>query len=171
MICTGKYEDFKNLNYRTISISEDRGKQIGYKGLAFPELASTKEIHKSWHNRASEIDEKDNNLLYIKEYYEQVLLQLNPKEIYKKLDNRVLLCYEDNNDFCHRHIVAAWLELSLDIEIKEVTVKNKKIVETTKPEYIKEELAKIIKLDNNYKKRKRLILSRCNSFFTRNSKK
>ena len=30
-----------------------------------------------------------------------------------------LLCYEKSDDFCHRHIVADWLQKSLNIEVKE----------------------------------------------------
>ena len=45
-----------------------------------------------------------------------------------KCNFRCAYCYEDNMEFCHRHIVAAWLELSLGIEINEIVVKNGKIV-------------------------------------------
>ena len=38
--------------------------------------------------------------------------------IYDQLDNSILLCYEDNNQFCHRHLVAAWFELFLKCLMK-----------------------------------------------------
>lgn len=70
--------------------------------------------------------------LYTKLYYEQVLNNLNPQEVYNELgDNAVLLCYEKYADieqgktFCHRHIVAKWLEEKLGVEVKELENENK----------------------------------------------
>jgi uncharacterized protein (DUF488 family) len=39
----------------------------------------------------------------------ETLDKLNPKLVGDMLQNKVLLCYEKSSDFCHRHIVAAWL--------------------------------------------------------------
>lgn len=70
--------------------------------------------------------------LYTKLYYEQVLNNLNPQEVYNELgDNAVLLCYEKYADieqgktFCHRHIVAKWIEEKLGVEVKELENENK----------------------------------------------
>lgn len=70
--------------------------------------------------------------LYTKLYYEQVLNNLNPQEVYNELgDNAVMLCYEKYADieqgktFCHRHIVAKWLEEKLGVEVKELENENK----------------------------------------------
>ncbi|HIT61882.1 MAG TPA: hypothetical protein IAC38_00335 [Candidatus Caccovivens faecavium] len=70
--------------------------------------------------------------LYTKLYYEQVLNNLNPQEVYNELgDNAVLLCYEKYADieqgktFCHRHMVAKWLEEKLGVEVKELENENK----------------------------------------------
>jgi len=65
---------------------------------------------------------------YKKKYYDRVLNKLDPIEVYNKLgDNAVLLCYEKHSDctsglkFCHRHMVARWLEEHIDdLEIKEL---------------------------------------------------
>lgn len=57
---------------------------------------------------------------YIKEYYSQVLSKLNPEEVLKDLDGYILLCYEKETDFCHRFIVADWLNHHLGIEVKEI---------------------------------------------------
>ena len=73
----------------------------------------------------------------MKEFYEQVLKPLNPKEIYQKLDNSILLCYEEHNEFCHRHIVSAWFELTLGIEVLEVKIDSFKEEVVDRPEYIK----------------------------------
>ncbi len=34
--------------------------------------------------------------------------------------NVVLLCHEKQSEFCHRHLVAKWLETELNIEVKEL---------------------------------------------------
>jgi uncharacterized protein (DUF488 family) len=54
-------------------------------------------------------------------YYDRVLNKLDPIAVYKELgDNAVLLCYESFSDiksgkkFCHRRIVAKWLEDNIE---------------------------------------------------------
>jgi len=47
----------------------------------------------------------------------------NAREVYEELGaDAVLLCYEREGEFCHRRIVAAWLEAELGIEIPELRV-------------------------------------------------
>ena len=48
------------------------------------------------------------------------LSQLDPKKVYEELDGKILLCYEKETDFCHRFLVASWLEFNLGIEVKEI---------------------------------------------------
>jgi hypothetical protein len=58
---------------------------------------------------------------YTEQYYKEVLSRLDPKQVYEELgENAVLLCYERPNSFCHRHIVADWLEKELGIKVKEI---------------------------------------------------
>ena len=59
--------------------------------------------------------------------------------------------YENNKDFCHRHLVAFWLELFLGIKTYEVKAdeQNKKLVILDRPEYLKDELEKVIKENYN----------------------
>jgi len=58
---------------------------------------------------------------YKKLYYERVLNKLDPRAVYKELgDSAVLLCFESIADiksgkkFCHRRIVANWLEDNIE---------------------------------------------------------
>ena len=74
---------------------------------------------------------------------------MNPEEVFNELDNSILLCYEDNLDFCHRHIVAAWFELLLGVTVPEQKADNNKIKTVEKPQYIKKWLEEI--LENNKK--------------------
>lgn len=49
-----------------------------------------------------------------------ILAKLDPAEIYQTLGtNAVLLCWEKPGEWCHRRLVAEWLEESLDMEISE----------------------------------------------------
>lgn len=59
---------------------------------------------------------RDNNEAdYIQAYHERVLSRLDPDEVVRELHRMtdhtdiVLLCYEKPGDFCHRHLVADWL--------------------------------------------------------------
>lgn len=62
--------------------------------------------------------------------YSEILAQLDPAEIYDRLisfgDRPVMLCWETASDchsgktFCHRHLVAQWLEDCLGIQVEEV---------------------------------------------------
>ena len=80
-----------------------------YVGDYVPFLLPDISLEKRWKDNKGVILEEDNNKLYVFEYYRTVLMKLDPEEVYNKLNNSVLLCYEDSDDFCHRHIVADWL--------------------------------------------------------------
>lgn len=41
-------------------------------------------------------------------------------KILSKGKDIILLCHEGENDFCHRHLVAKWMEEKLNIEVKEL---------------------------------------------------
>ena len=77
----------------------------------------------------------DGNLLYnyknkfiTKEEYTTIFCRdildfLDPQEVFSELgDDSILCCWESNktNMFCHRHLVARWLEQNLGIIVKEV---------------------------------------------------
>lgn len=163
MIYTCNYKNFKTDKYNGIAISADRGKRIGYNGGFYTLLSPKKTFWYTWFNNIGKISEEENNTYYIEEFYNQVLKELDPEETYKLLDNTILLCYEDNDKFCHRHIVAAWLELSLNVDIKEVKIDDISIEILEKPTYIKETLEKIIKEEKNNSKNKMKLYKRKNS--------
>lgn len=87
-----------------------------WEGEEFKKLAPPAEIIK--------IEDEE---LYTKLYYKQVLNKLDPKQVYAELgDNAVLLCYEKWTDikarktFCHRRIVAKLLEENLGVKVEEL---------------------------------------------------
>ena len=148
MIYTCSHHNYQSNYYKTYAISGNRGQDANYQGEYFSQLAPKLSFWQIWHNNIGIISEEENNKYYIAAYYNQVLKKLNPQEIYQQLDNSILLCYEANNEFCHRHIVAAWLELFLNVSIPEVEITNSQITVLSRPSYIKNILKNIIK--NNH---------------------
>jgi len=57
---------------------------------------------------------------FIRTYYEKVLDRLDPRLIYDSLEESILLCWEPPGVFCHRRIVAEWLEQHLAIKVPEL---------------------------------------------------
>ena len=51
-----------------------------------------------------------NEAAFVKAYQEQVLDKLSVAKVAKDLTGRILTCYENLGDFCHRHLVAEWLQ-------------------------------------------------------------
>lgn len=154
MIYTGAYKNCNSNIIKKYSISGDRGKKENFKGDYCSYLAPKKEFWLIWHQNIGIKSEYENNNYYIEEYYNQVLLYLNPEEVMDSLDDSILLCYEDNDSFCHRHIVAAWLELSLGIAVNEIKIENDNIVVMNRNlTMYKDILRDVIKKNNKLKKR------------------
>lgn len=149
MVYTSSYKNCDTDKYHTLSISKDRGTDANYKKDCYLKLAPLESFFRVWRNNPTNLSEKENNEYYIREYYHNVLEKLDPSEVYKEIDNSILLCYEENNAFCHRHIVAAWLELFLNIEIFEVKINNDTLDIVNKPKYIRDYLLKVIKESHN----------------------
>ena len=62
---------------------------------------------------------------YTQEYTFLVLFWLNPIEVLKEItslfgEDASLLCYEKPGDFCHRRIVAEWLEKGTGVVVPEL---------------------------------------------------
>lgn len=151
MISTSSYNDWKIDKYITYSISGDRGKGVNYQGRCYPELAPKFSFWKQWHDNIGKVSEEENNRYYVQEYWNQVLQKLNPEEVYQKLDNSILLCYESNDKFCHRHIVAAWFEILLGVKVPEQKAKEDEVEEVERPAYIKQYLEDVMRCNRNMK--------------------
>lgn len=58
---------------------------------------------------------------YTERYYKDVLLKLDPDKVFKDIGfNSVLLCWEKPKEFCHRHLIAKWLNDNLNCGVKEL---------------------------------------------------
>ncbi|MBR0074265.1 MAG: hypothetical protein IJP96_00740 [Synergistaceae bacterium] len=110
MIYTSYYSN-RNLkkidgSLRLVGISQ--GIPKWYHGEVFKKLAPTWAMVKM-------TNEDDYTALY----KSQILSGLDPIEIAKLLDNSILLCWEKPGDFCHRRLVAKWLEEATGQEVPE----------------------------------------------------
>lgn len=90
-----------------------------YKGPQFKMLAPKWSFFKDY--KDGKIDQDG----YTEQYFKLVLDPLDPKTVFDHLtrtygDDVTLLCYERRGEFCHRHLVAIWLEDNLCIKVTEL---------------------------------------------------
>jgi len=137
MIYTSSYKEGSKLS-NTIAISADKGKRVNYIGPYYKDLAPKKVYWNVWHNNIGKVKEIDNNRYYVQEYIKNNLKDLNPEKVYNDLDTYTLLCFELYKEFCHRHIVALWLEDMLGIKVYEIMKFENSIIHLERPDYIKE---------------------------------
>lgn len=101
-----------------------------FKGYKLPELAPKKQWWTVWHNTFKEnLESYESKNWYIEKYKETVLNQIDPivlKQTFDKLSltndgkhhNITLLCYESPDKFCHRHLVAEWINSVMVLEME-----------------------------------------------------
>jgi len=143
-VFTGSYDMCKAGNL--ISISGDRGKSVGFVGKCIPELAPKRAFWRIWHDNIGKISEEENNRYYIEEYYKQVLQNVDIEELLKEEKDPILVCFEPSNEFCHRHILAEYIEFKYGIKVYEVEVdKRLKFKVNKRPKNIGEILREVIK--------------------------
>ena len=108
MIYTSYFGKLKKLPKDIVPISICGKTPDWYKGIQYRVLAPKWDFFKVW-------KENHDNDYYIRCFKTQVLDQLNPESVVNRLytlsegKDIVLLCYEKPLDFCHRHLVSAWL--------------------------------------------------------------
>lgn len=141
-IMTSNYTNCTSEN--GISISEDRGKKVNFKGNCLQVFAPKKEFFDK--------TKGENVRCYVEEYYKQVLSKLDPVTVLDIIpEGAILLCYEDDIEFYHRHLVAFWFELFLGMTTAEV-VENpvrETLKKAPRPEYLKDILEDVIKENYN----------------------
>lgn len=119
MIYTSYFANIKKLPKNIIPISICGKAPDGYTGLQYKKLAPKYEFFIKWK------DTHDNDY-YIKCFNEQVLSHLDPQTVADELLSHTsetqkdvcLICYEQPEAFCHRHLVADWFNKN-GIECKE----------------------------------------------------
>lgn len=89
-----------------------------YDGIQYKKVAPKYGFFQEW-------KKNQDNDFYIEHFNAEVLDNLVAKNVYEDLSNLsdgkdcVLICYEKSEDFCHRHLVAGWLNQKLGINIEE----------------------------------------------------
>lgn len=113
MIYTSYFAKLKELeNHDIIPISICAKAPDWYKGLQYKKLAPKYGFFMEW-------KKNHNNDYYVKRFQSEVLDKLIVCEVLedlfalKSLEDKgkgiALICYEKPSDFCHRHLVAEWL--------------------------------------------------------------
>jgi hypothetical protein len=96
-----------------------------YQGKKYLPLAPSWELLRAY--KAGQVDEKGYTEWYLRLLQER---NLTPRQIVDDLDDgSILLCYEGPNKFCHRHIVAVWLEEGAEVEVTEINTDPLNIVD------------------------------------------
>lgn len=135
MIYTTYFDNVKNLDKNIIPIAICGKCPDNWKGLKFPKLAPKKKFWEIWKKS------KDNNY-YVEHYEKEVLSEFeSPFEAIEQLYNLLseeqkeylkitncppwsndkihiaLVCYEKPGEFCHRNLVAKWINSYFNMEI------------------------------------------------------
>ena len=113
MIYTSYFAKLKSLPESVVPISICAKAPAWYTGLQYKRVIPKYDFFMKW-------KENHDNEYFIRCFKEQVLRDLNATEIVSELSRLcsefgrgekdiALLCYERPTDFCHRHLVASWL--------------------------------------------------------------
>lgn len=95
---------------------------------------------------------------YIKEFYDLRLKDLNPYELMDTLKQKfgeeiILLCHElpgleiNKEHFCHRRLLADWIELETGIVIPELSINESGVITFEETYDLKPRMKKLIKKD------------------------
>ena len=108
MIYTTYFANLRHLPQSIVPISIAGRKPDFFKGPEYKKLAPKYGFFSRWKLT------RDNDY-YESCFRQQVLDELTPEQVVKELGaisggkDVALVCYEKPSDFCHRHLVAAWL--------------------------------------------------------------
>lgn len=160
---TGNYYDVKSGN--TVSVTGDGGNAWGYFGPAYKKLAPKLVTYTPYAEKYEELLKlkEDINKVqdyleyrkqiedeYIRSYYDIRLKDLDVKELLCELNEKfgneiILLCHEPVEEFCHRRLIADYIELETGVYIPEVSVDEQGNVKKLTPIRYKNRLKEVIK--------------------------
>ena len=119
MIYTGYFarlHDYIECGLTPISIA---GKSPDfYDGIEWKFLAPSLATYKNWVNNHNEFDYMNSYIPKINKLDKNIF-----KEKLLSIDNPILLCYESEG-FCHRHLLADWIEMNLGLRVDEYIIPN-----------------------------------------------
>lgn len=159
---TGNYNSIKHGN--TVSITGDGGNAWGYYGPAYKKLAPRLVTYTPYAEKYNELLKLKQDALnlkkylemrkkiedeYIESYYETRLKNLDIVDLLYTLkgkfgDNIILLCHEEVNEFCHRRLIADYIEIKMGLYIPEISIDENGVVKKITPIRYKNRLKEVI---------------------------
>lgn len=159
---TGSYATVKSGN--TVSVTGDGGNAWGYFGPAYKKLAPKLVTYLPYAEKLEELYKLRADVAkvkeyldfrkqiedeYIRSYYDIRLKDLDVWELLAKLNERfgndiILLCHEGVDEFCHRRLIADYIELETGIYIPEVSVDAAGFVKKIEPIRYKNRLREVM---------------------------
>ena len=157
---TGSYYNVKSGN--TVSVTGDGGNAWGYYGPAYKKLAPKLVTYTPYAEKIKELQNIKEDAFKLKEYRKQIedeyirsyydirLKDLDVKKLLNTLNEKfgsdiILLCHEGLDEFCHRRLIADYIELETGIYIPEVSVDKEGNVKKLIPIRYKNRLKKVMK--------------------------
>ena len=151
---TSCYSNAKQGNL--VSITGDGGNAWGFYGNAYKKMAPKLYLWEYYDQNPDNLTEEELINWYIEEFYNLRLKGLNPYDFMNILKERfgeeiILLCHElpgtvlDKEHFCHRRLVADWIELETGIIIPELSIKEDGTIIQEDTYDLKPKIKKLIK--------------------------
>lgn len=151
---TSCYENTKSGNL--VSITGDGGNAWGFYGNAYKKLSPSLYLWQYYDQNPDNLTEIELIDWYIKEFYNLRLKNLNSYNLMNILEQKfgeeiILVCHElpgkdiNKKYFCHRRLLADWIELETGIVIPEVSVDKFGITTQEEIYDLKPRIKKIIK--------------------------
>ena len=148
---TGSYANLKTGN--VVSITGDGGNAWGFYGPAYKKLAPRLVTYLPYAEGYEDLVKLRDDLTrlkeylvlrkqiedqYIKSFYETRLKELDVYELLDILESKfgkdiILTCHEDIDEFCHRRLIADYIELETGVYIPEVVTDSNGMVLKKKP--------------------------------------
>lgn len=151
---TSCYKNAKSGNL--LSITGDGGNAWGFYGNAYKKMSPRLYLWQYYEQNPDNLTEDELINWYIMEFYNLRLKDLNPYVLLDTLKQRfgeelILLCHElpgieiNKEHFCHRRLLADWIELETGIVIPEVSIDEIGIITTTETFDLKPKIKKLIR--------------------------
>lgn len=154
---TSCYENAKSGNL--VSITGDGGNAWRFYGNNYKKMAPRLYLWKYYVENPDKLLDDELIDWYIREFYELRLKDLDIKQLLSTLESKfgkeiILLCHElpgsdiNKEHFCHRRLLADWIELETGMIIPEISIDKVGVITTEKIYDFKPKIKKIIKKDN-----------------------
>ena len=150
---TSCYENAKSGNL--VSITGDGGNAWGFYGNSYKKMSPRLYLWQYYDNNPDNLSEDELINWYIKEFYELRLKYLDINEFLNTLKEKfgeeiILLCHElpgieiNKEHFCHRRLLADYIELETGLVIPELSIDEKGTIKYIDTYDLKPRIKKII---------------------------